>query len=212
MASRRRPVKDAKPFLGEKIGKKRADRRWRSPDGEEWDSRYEYIVYRKYREAGYAIERCTESDTFSFTLPIRGGECRSCGATTVGQRRTFTPDFRIVSPDKQHPAVAYYIETKGYLRARERSLARSFNKAHPNADVRYIFQSDHRISRPTTRTDGCVISWFKRFMPGKRAQVWTGEVKPFESEVSQDTAKRNKRVRRSKPRTQRGRIPRHSVH
>lgn len=198
-STRRQLVKDAPAYLGEKIGKKRSDRRWRAPDGEEFDSRYEYIVYRKYREAGYAIERCTKSDTFSFTLPIRGGECTTCGAATVGQRRSFTPDFRIVSPDKQHPSVAYYIETKGYLRAKERTLARSFNKAYPNADVRYIFQSDHRVSKPSRGSNGGVISWFKRFMPGKKVQVWTGEIREFET--SQDAAKGNKRVRKSKQRS-----------
>jgi hypothetical protein len=181
-------------YYGKKTGTKRSDRHWTAPDGELWDSRYEYLVYIKHRQEGINIQRCDKRDSFSFTLPIRGGSCRSCGSVEVGQRRTFTPDFRVVSEDREHPVVEYYIEAKGYIRAKERSLLRHFNKEYPDTDVRFILQNNHRVTKPSKTSEGRLVDWFNKFMKGKKHYVWSGAIKN-ESKTSESTAESSKKVR-----------------
>ena len=169
--AKRSPAKQPVTYYGKRAGSKRSDFRWESPDGELWDSRYEYLVYVAFRQAGKAIRRCTKSDTMAFTLPIRSATCRACGSTEVGQRRTYTPDFHVASEDPQHPALGYYIEAKGYLRAKERALLRSFYKANPDAGVRFLLQRDF----PATKRSS-ITTWFGKFLPKSQVAVWSGAV------------------------------------
>ena len=164
-------------YYGKRVGTKRADRRWQSPDGELWDSRYEYLVYIQFRQEGYDIIRCGKSDTFSFTLPIRGGECRDCKSTSVGQRRTYTPDFYIVSTDSEHPPVKHYIETKGYLRPKERALLRAFYKEKPDTRLSFLFQRSYPASaKRADGTKGSIMDWMAKFLPQFGAYIWDGAV------------------------------------
>lgn len=152
---------------GRKVGTKRADRRWQDPTGEVWDSRYEWIVYNAYKAHGYEIRRCTESDTVSFTLPIRSGSCRTCGSVEVGQRRTYTPDFYVTPPRGKRSSEPYYLETKGYLRSKERSLLRALCAEKPDFNLRILFQRDHAASK-TSR----VTQWAAKFLKPWKAGVW----------------------------------------
>jgi hypothetical protein len=163
------------PVRGARVGTKRKDNRW-VVDGETWDSRFEYIFYTAAKASGLAIERCTESDTFSFTLPIRGGICGSCESTDVGQRRTYTPDFRIVSDNQEHQAKPHYIETKGYLRAKERSLLRAFYQENPDTRLSFVLQRSYRVSKPNKSGDGSIVYWLNRFLPNVKVSIWNGTV------------------------------------
>ncbi len=195
-------------YYGKRVGTKRSDKRWQSPDGELWDSRYEFVVYTKYKQAGYEIQRCDASDTFSFTLPIRQASCGTCGSTEVGQRRSFTPDFRIVPSSGRGKDIrpGYYVEAKGYLRPKERALLRAFCKANPYSNTRFIFQQDYRLTKGTaSRPERRITDWFKQFCIGMQYAVWTGEV-PIEFQSCQGTAKSNKAVRKRKNSTQRGTV------
>ena len=150
---------------------------------------------------------CDKSDSFSFTLPIRGGKCGDCGSDQVGQQRTFTPDFRIVSEDSKHPTVSYYLEAKGYIRAKERSLLRAFNKAHPSADVRYILQSAYRASKPTASSDGSIVTWFSKFMKGKTVYVWNAGI-PDELKTGKGPTKSSQALCKSAKRSRSKRVSR----
>jgi hypothetical protein len=192
---------------GNRVGTKRSDRRWEA-DGELWDSRFEYIFYTTAKKALLPIERCTESDTLSFTLPIRGGKCGACGSASVSQQRTYTPDFRLVSYNSERKAVYHYIETKGYLRAKERSLLRSFYQAHPDLGLSFILQRSYRVTKPSRSGDGSIVAWLTKFLPNVKVYVWTGIIpsglgigdgSTSEVETKKSIVKRTKRA--SKPST-----------
>lgn len=157
--------------LGSRVGTKRSDTRWLAPDGSIWDSRYEYVVWLAYVAADRKIRRTSKSDSFSFTLPIRSASCDACGSTEVGQRRTYTPDFYVDSEDTERSTVGYYIESKGYLRPKQRALLRSFYKAHPNAPVRFLLQRNY----PATKTSS-IVQWFNKFLKTAKVAVWNGSI------------------------------------
>lgn len=194
----KRSTKLPSTYYGKRVGTKRSDRRWQSPDGELWDSRYEYLVYIQFRQEGYNIVRCGKGDTFSFTLPIRGGKCRDCQSTSVGQSRTYTPDFYIVSEDSEHTPVKHYIETKGFIRPKERSLLRAFYKERPDTRISVIFQRSYPTgARRANGTKSSIIEWMEKFLPRFPAYVWQGHVPEGfnERKVSQDAEKGDKAVR-----------------
>ena len=160
---------------GRRVGTKKSDKRWQDARGELWDSRFESIVYERYKELGYNIRRCTESDTVSYTLPIRSGSCTACGSTKVGQRRTYTPDFFVASQSTKRKTEPYYLETKGYLRPKERSLLRALCKEKPDFALRILYQRDHPASK-TSR----ITQWAKKFLPSWKIDVWKEDYTPSE--------------------------------
>lgn len=162
-------------IAGKRVGTKRSDKRWQSPDGQIWDSQFEYIVYTAYKASGYAIRRCTPSDTIPYIVPVRSGTCLACGATEVGKQRKYTPDFHVTPKDSERKTVSYYIETKGYLRPPERALLRALCKTQPDISLRLIFQRNYRVSKPTYNTDGSVMTWAQKFLKSWPASVWTGK-------------------------------------
>jgi hypothetical protein len=171
--------KSVKPvYLGKRTGTKRSDRHWTDPDGGKWDSRYEYLVWRAYSAAGTTIRRTTKSDTMAFVLPIKRGKCGACGSDQVGQQRTYTPDFHVTTNNSKHEAEFYYIEAKGYLRPKERSLLRAFYKTNPDAPVRYLLQADFPAGARSKRTGerSRISQWFSKFLPKARVSIWHGEI------------------------------------
>lgn len=164
---------------GHRTGTKRSDRHWTDPEGNIWDSRYEYLVFRAYAEVkGLNVRRTTKSDTMAFVLSIARGQCLACGATTVGQQRTYTPDLHVTPSDTEPQAEPYYIEAKGYLRPKERSLLRAFYKAHPDAPVRFLLQRDFPAGAKSkvTGTRSSIVQWFAKFLPQFKVVVWNGKV------------------------------------
>jgi hypothetical protein len=159
------------PVEGKKVGTKHSDRRWLSPSGEEFDSKFEYEVYDTFDKSA-AVRRTTKGDTLAYTSPIRNGSCISCGGTEVGQQRHYTPDLFAIPSDSKHKAIGYYVEVKGYLRPRERSLFRSIYKAHSHVDLRLLFATDFRA----TGTKGRITDWFKKFCPNWKLAIWHHEV------------------------------------
>jgi hypothetical protein len=162
---------------GHRTGTKRSDRHWTDPEGGTWDSRYEYLVWRAASTAKVNIRRTTKSDTFSFVLPIKRGKCGACGSDQVGQQRTYTPDFHVTADNPKHETEFYYIEAKGYLRPKERSLLRAFYKTNQDAPVRYLLQADFPAGARSKRTGkrSSITEWFSKFLPKAKVAVWHGE-------------------------------------
>jgi hypothetical protein len=152
---------------GRRVGTKRSDRRWQDAKGELWDSRFESIVYERYKELGYNIRRCSKSDTVYYTVPVRSGSCTACGSTEVGQRRTYTPDFFIDSKGSKRKTQSHYLETKGYLRPKERSLLRALCATNPGFNLRILFQRDYRASKTSS-----IVEWAKKFLKTWHVSVW----------------------------------------
>jgi hypothetical protein len=171
------PRKAKKPVLaGHKVGTKRSDLRWIDHEGTEWASKFEAEVYHSAKLANAPVRKCIKgkpdapnSDTYSFwDSSNRRSKCRACGSSEVGQLRSYTPDLvwdpallSKGSADEDHKGSSpqrYLVDVKGYLRAGKRSILRAFKKARPDADLRFIFQRDYRISKTATITSWCTKS------------------------------------------------------
>jgi hypothetical protein len=161
------------------MGKSSKDHRWLSPNGEEWDSRFEFQVYESIHNSGQApVRRCTkdkrkESDTLVYTMPVRDASCDACKSTEVSKRRTYTPD--LYSPDaygrddRVYSHAGFYIEIKGYLRADQRALLRAFCKARPDIDLRIVFQRDFKVG------SGTATSWVSKYLK-RPCCIWKGRL------------------------------------
>lgn len=171
-----RPGKCTAP--GKKVGTKRRDMRWLAPDGTEWDSCFEYEVFLAYQKAGINVRRTTEQDSLFFSRPVRNGVCEKCGACDVVSRHRYTPDLHASAEDNRErgglEAPGYLIETKGYLRAEQRSLLRALRKARPDVDLRAIVQRDYKVGK------GTICAWFRKYLK-MPCVVWQGEVPEWQS-------------------------------
>lgn len=152
--------------------------RWLSPDGQEWDSKFEWQVYESLHKSGSGVQRAAkgkpgESDTFVYTMPVRDATCDACQSTEVSKRRQYSPDLRFAhahhGDDRSYSHSGFYIEVKGYLRAEQRSLLRAFCKARPDIDLRFILQRDFKIGA------GTAVSWITRYLK-RPVTVWRGRL------------------------------------
>jgi hypothetical protein len=160
-----------------RIGTKKSDRRFRAPDGSEWDSRFEWQVYDALVRAGHSVERCEKGGRYSvsYIQRLNGAACGACGSTEVGKQRRYTPDLFHHADGGNSAAEGdrgYRIELKGYLRSEERSLLRALCKARPDLDLRFIFQRNWLVSRKSGLT---VIDWTRKFLK-KPCAVWNGKL------------------------------------
>jgi len=113
----------------------------------------------------------------AFILPIKGGKCGDCGSTEVGQQRTYTPDLYVDPDHTKRKTIGYYIEAKGYLRAKERALLRAFYKAHPDSAVRFLLQRDFPSGAKSKVTGkrSSITQWFRKFLPNAKVEIWNGQ-------------------------------------
>jgi hypothetical protein len=163
------------PIAGERVGTKRSDMRWQSPDGSVWASRFEYAVYSALKDKGYDVRKTTEQDRMAYTSPVVNGKCTVCAADRVVTERHYTPDLFVVSrsgttADPEDPSRrGYYIEAKGYLRGDRRSLLRAFRKSGPNCDLRMVVQRDYKVGKST------LVGWATRLLKVP-VTIWTGDL------------------------------------
>lgn len=78
-----------------------------------------------------------EEDTFDYISTVRGGVCTACGCTKTGKKRKYTPDFIVPRGLCRRPLV---VEAKGRFPSTDRSKMRDVRKAHPEMDIRILFQ------------------------------------------------------------------------
>jgi predicted nuclease of restriction endonuclease-like RecB superfamily len=57
--------------------------------------------------------------------------------------KQYIPDFTVEFPDDR----VMYIEAKGWLRSEDRTKMIAVKKAHPDADIRLLFQNDNKLSK-----------------------------------------------------------------
>lgn len=163
----------------------RYDRRW-EVNGETWDSRLEYEIYKKAKDEGIPIRRTIKgkpdtsgSDTLAYWHPTRGGSCKACRSVEIGQLRQFTADLlynsQVYSSGAGEEAPEdsrgerFYTEIKGYLRAPQRALLRSFVKARKDIDLRIIYQHDFRVTATSSISD-----WTRKCLKIPYA-IWNGK-------------------------------------
>ena len=153
-----------------KIGRKFSDRRFRSDDGQEWDSRFEWVVWDGLIRSGYRVRRCDESDSFSYNTAVVKGRCLECSSVRVVQDRIYTPDLFVVERQRKGTIERcnYYVELKGYFPAEKRGLLRSVANQATGIDLRVVFQ---RLS-PLKGTKTTNVDYIKKFCKSTPVGVW----------------------------------------
>lgn len=85
-----------------------------------------------------------EDYSYEYDLPLPRAECADCGSKNVATTRWYTPDFFLPN--------GIVIETKGKLDRATRKKMIAVRKAHPDEDIRFLFQRNNKIDkRSTTR-------------------------------------------------------------
>lgn len=158
---------------GTRLGSKRRDMRWLSPDGVVWSSKFEYSVFVALKEQGYNVRKTGPEDSMAYTSTIKGGICSQCGSRAVAQEHRYTPDLFVDTTGRTGAAssanAGYYIEAKGYLRAERRSLLRAFRKEKPACDLRLVVQRDYKVGKST------LTGWATKFLKVP-VHVWDGKI------------------------------------
>lgn len=156
---------------GRRKGVKRSDRRWIDPEGGEWDSRFEWLVYTGLRDNGDRVRRCDTSDSIAYTSSVKQGRCVECRSTQVVQVRSYTADLFMVEDiaGTTHSGGGYLIECKGYFPAPKRKLFSDLSKQLQGVGLRIIFESNRplRGTKQTTPVD-YIHKYCKAVVPG----VW----------------------------------------
>lgn len=98
-------------------------------------SGYEYKIRDWLDEQSIDYEY--EKLVLEYTSTVRGGICTECGGKKVGKKRKYTPDFVITRSDYSE----LIVEAKGRFTSADRSKMRDVRKAHPNRDIRMLFQN-----------------------------------------------------------------------
>lgn len=153
-----------------KIGVKRSDRRFRSPDGAEYDSRFEWQVHSGLESSGYIVRRTDERDSIAYHTAVKKGRCVECGTTSVIQERIYTPDFFVAGSKgaRAYGRGSYYLECKGYFPGDKRSLFRSVAKQATGVDLRILFAKEV-VLRGTKLTN---VEYIDRFCPNIPIGIW----------------------------------------
>lgn len=97
------------------------------------------------RSRGVAFEY--EKEVLDYTSAVRGGECMECGCKKVGKKRKYTPDYVI----QRGCAGPLYIEAKGRFPSTDRSKMRDVQRAHPDKDIRILFQKSSKAQEAALR-------------------------------------------------------------
>lgn len=148
---------------GQRTGKKKSDFRWTAEDGTIWGSRFEFEIFSTLQAQGYAVRKTDPQDSMGYTSRVVGGVCTQCHSGQVVQEHTYTPDLFVDTSNKPgrpdaNVSPGYYIEAKGNLLPRRRSLLRAFRKAQPNVDLRFILQNRGRAGKRS------LLEWVQTFL------------------------------------------------
>lgn len=94
-----------------------------------------------------------ETLTLDYLTRVRSGQCSKCDCRTVHQRRKYTPDFIISTPNHQ-----IIVEAKGVLDSPTRSKMRDISAANPKADIRFLFDG-----KPTWARSKKMAEWADKY-------------------------------------------------
>ena len=114
-------------------------------------SGYEYQVRDNLHDRHIDFEY--EAEVLEYTSRVRGGCCEVCGSKKVGKDRKYTPDFIITRADYSK----LYVEAKGRFLSTDRSKMRDVQRAHPDKDIRMLFQKRAKSQMPA------LIKWCDKY-------------------------------------------------
>ena len=158
--------------MGNRVGTKRSDRRWKDNEGTIWASKYECLVYEGLLLHGVHVEKCEkgEGHSFRYTESKANLRCLECQSTNCVQDRTYTPDLLVVPGNGETP---YYLETKGFFPAKSRNLLRNFNKSRSDINLRFVTSTDAWVTKGKTK----LSDYFQRYLKTVPFHVWNHNLK-----------------------------------
>lgn len=142
---------------------RRGNYKFTAPDGEVWDSEFEWHVYTGLISLGWTVRRCTKRDSLAYDTPVQEGECVECGSADVVQRRIYTPDLWVAEPEQSNNKSArrpYLVECKGYFPQDRRAMLAHFTKQNPSVDLRFIFPKEAKLTAKRSNIE-YVLSYLK---------------------------------------------------
>ena len=146
--------------------KRSKSRDFRDPEGNVWDSPFEWHVYVGLRDTGHSVRRTDQRDSFSYHTSIVKGNCLECGSDQVVQDRIYTPDLFVVEAEPsdgssglQGPDL-YYLECKGYLRQDRRAQLAAFARQRKDVSVRILFTQERKLTKTLTNIE-YALKYFK---------------------------------------------------
>lgn len=109
-----------------------------------------------------------ESYSYDYYSRVRSGHCPSCDSTEVYQRRWYTPDFFLKN--------GVIVEAKGKFDPKQRARFEGLVKAHPDKDIRIVFQRDNKLKKGGDKrySDWCEEKGVK-YAIGDIPDEWTSE-------------------------------------
>lgn len=146
---------------------RRGNRTFTDPEGDIWDSRFEWLVYIGLRDSGQNVRRCHKRDTLTYHTPVKQGLCLECRANSVVQVREYTPDLLVAErkqggdEDASGPASIYYVECKGYFPKERRSQLVCLSREWPDLDLRFLFAKEAKLT-PTCSNVEYVLKYMKK--------------------------------------------------
>lgn len=164
--------------MGRKIGFKRSDRRFLSDDGQEWDSKFEWLVYSGLKGAGHRVRRCDQSDSISYNTAVKQGKCLECGGTVCVQERIYTPDLYVGEPSGKGTSAnrGFTLECKGFFPADKRSLFRAVANQATGIDLRIVFEREVKLKG----TVGTNVDYIKKYLKGFPVGTWNRETQEID--------------------------------
>lgn len=147
---------------------RRGNRTFTDPDGDIWDSRFEWLVFVGLRDLGdYGVRRCDQRDLVTYHTPVKQGQCVECKTDRVVQVRTYTPDLFVVDRTRgNHTAEGqgshgYFLECKGYFPKERRSQLAYLCREKPDLSLRFLFSKEAKLT-PTCSNVEYILKYMKR--------------------------------------------------
>ena len=100
-------------------------------------SKLEADVAKQIKDAGVTFKY--EIEEWEYDLKVPRAFCRECDSTEVYTTRWYTPDFFLPN--------GVVIEAKGKLDRNVRKKMLAVKEAHPDKDLRFVFQRNNKIHK-----------------------------------------------------------------
>lgn len=128
-------------------------------------SGFEKTIAQQLQHYGISFEY--ETEQLEYFKKQSSTHCNTCGSSDVWKRHWYSPDFIIKGKTK------FYVEVKGRFTSRDRTKMRAVKHAHPDLDIRLLFQENQIIKgkKAERYSDWAERNGFK-YAVGKYPEEW----------------------------------------
>lgn len=127
-------------------------------DGYDYEFRSAFEVDIAEQLIDYKVEWSYETVSIPYDMPATG-HCLDCSSSNIVTTHNYITDFFVRLDDDSF----FYIEAKGYFKARDRKKYLEIRKSNTDIDLRFVFQNDGWITkkRKTSYTRWCTQKKFE---------------------------------------------------